>query len=392
MAAVAGVLLMGKAAGRFSSQTLTDLSMGRLTEPGPFLANALIQVPRQLLLLWMPHRQSPEYALHDVGPGDPAVVLGGLLLLVWALAAVLLVRRRPLIGFAAAWTLVTWLPTANLIPLGPFFVAERYLYVASWGVCLLIALALTRLAAWRAPVAYLISMMLIGAATLQSRAYLSVWRDDAVLWQTALDHGQPSHRAHAVLGTLAYGAGDLATAVDQLQRAHELVPAGLETRIKLMIALADAGRFQDALVHARQVSSALPGQADANRILGMAALLAADHRTAADRFTRYLDSRPEDVDALNNLAWLLAASPDDSLRDGPRALLLAGRACSLGKRQDANHLATLSMALAENGKFAEALAVLDEAGARVGGQDRLVAFIDALRRRYRAGQPYRAGR
>ena len=44
------------------------------------------------------------------------------------------VRRS--LAFAVAWTVAMYPPPANVVPLGPHFVAERYLYVPSFGACL----------------------------------------------------------------------------------------------------------------------------------------------------------------------------------------------------------------------------------------------------------------
>jgi tetratricopeptide (TPR) repeat protein len=59
--------------------------------------------------------------------------------------------------------------------------------------------------------------------------------------------------------------------------------------------------------------------------------------------------------AYNNLAWLLAVSPDANLRDGQKAVLYAKRACELGKYEEPHALGTLAAAYAETGDFKEAI-------------------------------------
>jgi len=56
----------------------------------------------------------------------------------------------------------------------------------------------------------------------------------------------------------------------------------------------------------------------------------------------------------NNLAWLLATSPDASIRDGNRAIELAKEAVRLSRSKDPNYLRTLAAAFAEAGHFGEA--------------------------------------
>lgn len=57
---------------------------------------------------------------------------------------------------------------------------------------------------------------------------------------------------------------------------------------------------------------------------------------------------------LNNLAWVLATSPKDDVRNGKRALELATRACELTEYKEAHILSTLAATYAETGDFEKA--------------------------------------
>ena len=59
---------------------------------------------------------------------------------------------------------------------------------------------------------------------------------------------------------------------------------------------------------------------------------------------------------LNNLAWILAASADPQVRNGPEAVLLAERACKLTDYKKPLLVGTLAAAYAEAGRFPEAVA------------------------------------
>jgi tetratricopeptide (TPR) repeat protein len=58
---------------------------------------------------------------------------------------------------------------------------------------------------------------------------------------------------------------------------------------------------------------------------------------------------------LNNLAWVLATSPDDSLRNGKRSIELATEAASLSDYKEPYILSTLAAAYAEAGDFEAAI-------------------------------------
>jgi urease accessory protein UreF len=61
------------------------------------------------------------------------------------------------------------------------------------------------------------------------------------------------------------------------------------------------------------------------------------------------------VDAQNSLAWILAASPDALIRNGPKALNLAQRAQQLLGKSNPKILRTLAASYAESGRFQEAI-------------------------------------
>lgn len=64
---------------------------------------------------------------------------------------------------------------------------------------------------------------------------------------------------------------------------------------------------------------------------------------------------PKHARALSNLGWILATCPEESLRNGKRAVELATKACQLTKFKEPNYLDALAAACAEAGDFAQAI-------------------------------------
>jgi tetratricopeptide (TPR) repeat protein len=86
------------------------------------------------------------------------------------------------------------------------------------------------------------------------------------------------------------------------------------------------------------------GRSDAEISIG-------DHKAALADLEKALTLAPDDTGVLNNLAWLLATSPDDALRDGKRAIELANKACEETKWEQAHIISTLAAGYAETGDF-----------------------------------------
>lgn len=64
---------------------------------------------------------------------------------------------------------------------------------------------------------------------------------------------------------------------------------------------------------------------------------------------------PDNPQVINNLAWLLATCPDDSIRNGKRAVELAKKADELSRGAHWPTVGTLAAAYAESGDFEQAL-------------------------------------
>ncbi len=76
---------------------------------------------------------------------------------------------------------------------------------------------------------------------------------------------------------------------------------------------------------------------------------------AGEDFAQAVRLAPADSGAHNSLAWHLATCPEERLRDGPKGLEHASRACELTHWKNAGMLDTLAAAHAECGQFPEAI-------------------------------------
>lgn len=96
---------------------------------------------------------------------------------------------------------------------------------------------------------------------------------------------------------------------------------------------------------------------------------------------------PRFAGALNDLAWLRATCPDESIRDAGEAVELARKACELTSNENVECLDTLAAALAADGQFQEAVEVQTRAIAQMEPE-----AADAAQKRlllYRNGEAFR---
>jgi tetratricopeptide (TPR) repeat protein len=131
-----------------------------------------------------------------------------------------------------------------------------------------------------------------------------------------------------------------------------------------------------------------PGLADAYANLGVALSQKKETKAAVDAWQKALEINPDQVYVLNNLAWLLAASPDPAWRDGARAEALARHACQL-TGGNPMMLRTLAAAYGREGSYELAAATAKRALELAVAQknDGLAATLETEITRYEANTP-----
>jgi Flp pilus assembly protein TadD len=196
-------------------------------------------------------------------------------------------------------------------------------------------------------------------------------------------------QAHCNLGRVLSLQGKFAEADEQFQAALRIKPKDAEIRRSYASALEEQGKKEEAVTQLRELLK-LKNDPEAQAEFATLLYQTAHFREAAAEYRQALAAKPDQPEALNNLAWLLATSPDNALRDGEDAVRFAEAGCRLTGYQQAPMLGTLAAAYAEAGRFTEAAATAQKAIelARAGGDSRFAAVNEQLLRLYRAGKPY----
>jgi len=133
-----------------------------------------------------------------------------------------------------------------------------------------------------------------------------------------------------------------------------------------------------------------PGLAEARYALAEALIAQGNHPEAVDTLVTGLELDARDSRCSMLLAWELSTAPQDTLRDGARALQL-GRAAYESEPGNPRAADVYAAALAESGQFARAVDIANKAMDLIGYLDRQ-DYAEEIRRRrdgYQRSQPYR---
>ena len=155
--------------------------------------------------------------------------------------------------------------------------------------------------------------------------------------------------------------------------------------------MAGRGRFDEAIGHFEKGLTINPNDAEMRKNLGLVrSQLEALMNSLAQR-REQLRLHPDDLTLVNDTAWLLATNPNASIRNGAEAVELAQRAMHLGEGREPAILGTLAAALAETGRFPEAVETARKALALATQQNNqsLAESIKVKLPLYEAGTPFR---
>lgn len=191
-------------------------------------------------------------------------------------------------------------------------------------------------------------------------------------------------QVHKLAGRTAEAeqAVDRALAIDRASAEFWLLKGELLLTRGALPPAIDA--IDQCLAHAPATNRAQIARSAANVLYRQNAI------AAAVRFLRVsLESRFEAATA-STLAWILATSRDESVRDGKTAVAI-GRRVAAENPDSPAAVTALAAAFAETGAFSEAIASATRALelARAAGNASMAAGAEAQLRAYQAGQPWR---
>jgi tetratricopeptide (TPR) repeat protein len=341
----------------------------------------------------------------DLGPSYPFVFhrpkweLAGIALVLLGISvlAVRFRKSRPywLVGWL--WFVGMLFPTLNLIYGGAQPMADRYMYLPSIGLFILICWDASDLAglwpAGRVVLGCLCGLALAGCC-IASSLQLQYWRNERTIVSRIADP-EFNFMGHANYAEFLMRRNELPAAQAECQKAISIMPGYAPLHAELGDIFIEEGKFDDAIEKFRFVlkldprmvgihlpwGRALLGQKhvdaavsefktligaeprnfEAHKYLGDAFAISGKTGAAVEEFRRSLALQPYQPELLNNLAWILATDAHPEIRNGPDAVKLAANACALTRGTQPLFLGTLAAAYAEDRRFDDAVSAAQKA-------------------------------
>ncbi len=129
----------------------------------------------------------------------------------------------------------------------------------------------------------------------------------------------------------------------------------LQLRNLMAEQLAKHGRIPQAVEQFKELLRITPGNYRLHYNLGLLYHRQNRFEKTISHWDRVLKLKPDHIQTLNSLAWILATNSQPQYRDPQRAVQLAQKASKLTDFNDPTHLDTLAAAQAANGQFKAAV-------------------------------------
>ena len=390
------------------------------------VANALWAYERYISKTFWPADLSIFYPCPQHWPVG-LVIGAALLLAIWSGLLIWRARQNSYLFVGWFWFLGTLIPTIGLVQVGSQSMADRYMYIPSVGLFILVAWGINDFLNWR-PYWRRITTFAGGVALagclVGTGIQLSYWQNSIKLFRHAIEVTTDNFVAYTCLGETLNDLGLKKEAMMLCAEAVRIAPNSPVAQYNFGMALLQNNRLDEALAHLDAAARLAPHNSEVQYNLGLFLLLHNKPDEAASHFAATLVERPDFAeahrrlaqalsqqhkskeaifhyhealrfkpdfaDALNELAWILATAPDSGLRSGTEAVQLAKRACELAQNKQAAFLTTLSAAYAETRQFSNAIATVQTAGklAQNAGQKKITAQDGELLKLYQAGYPF----
>ena len=168
-------------------------------------------------------------------------------------------------------------------------------------------------------------------------------------------------QSHNNLGLALQRLGNHDEAIEQLQAAIALDKSYAEAFNNLAAALYEKGQTEEAKSYIDKALKLNPVFAAAYLNLGIFHLRAGEMAAAIRVFRHGLAEAPDHIEISSRLAWVLATTRQEKLRDGNEAIGLAENICKMTSYLIPRNLDVLAAAYAEEGEFEKAVKTVHQA-------------------------------
>jgi tetratricopeptide (TPR) repeat protein len=259
-------------------------------------ANALTSLIVYLQKTFWPTGLGAFYPFPQQIPALKITAAAALILLITAVAAAA-AKRLPFLFVGWFWFGITLLPVIGLLPIGDFAMADRFHYLPSIGLSVILA--------WGAPLTvksdktakiflFALAGVFLSALAVLSYRQTGFWKNDIALFSHTLQVTRNNYLAHLNLGATLAAEGRPREAIAHYNETIRIMPNLAPAYTNRAIALAEIGRYPEAFNDLNRIIRLKPDYAAAYLSRGILYHRLGQESQAIEEFNKAIRLKPDD--------------------------------------------------------------------------------------------------
>jgi tetratricopeptide (TPR) repeat protein len=272
------------------------------------VANALWAYDRYISKTFWPVDLSIFYPHPHYWPVGLAIG-AALLLATWSGLSIWRARPNPYLLVGWFWFLGTLIPTIGLVQVGSQSMADRYMYIPSVGLFILVAWGINDFLNWRPHwrrITTFAGGVALAGCLVCTEIQLSYWQNSIKLFQHAIEVTTDNFVAYTCLGETLSDLGLKKEAMMLCAEAVQISPNSPVAQYNFGMALLQNNRLDEALAHLDAAARLAPHNSEVQYNFGLFLLLHNKPDEAASHFAATLVERPHFAEAHYRLAQALS--------------------------------------------------------------------------------------
>ena len=278
------------------------------------LTNALVSYVKYLLLTFWPNDLGVYYPYTTSGTPAWQIICAAFLLI--GITALCFFQRkiRPYLVVGWLWFLGALVPVIGIVQVGGQTMADRYFYIPSIGLFIVIAFGLADIAETRRLAPSLSAAVASGillALAILTNAQIHRWSNSFTLFKHTLAVTPPNLIIENNLGSALSRSGLHDEAGAHFEKALQIIPAHYDsllydTLLNMGITRFYQNRLPEAIEYCQSALRVRPDAPKAHDLLGMALAMQGHGEAALDEIRHAAELAPNDADIQKDLGVTLA--------------------------------------------------------------------------------------
>ena len=272
------------------------------------VANALWAYERYISKTFWPADLSIFYPYPHHWPAG-LVIGAALLLAIWSGLLIWRARQNPCLFVGWFWFLGTLIPTIGLVQVGSQSMADRYMYIPSVGLFILVVWGFNDFLNWRPHwrrITTFAGGVALAGCLVGTEIQLSYWQNSIKLFRHAIEVTTDNFVAYTCLGETLNDLGLKKEAMMLCAEAARIAPNSPVAQYNFGMALLQNNRLDEALAHLDAAARLAPHNSEVQYNFGLFLLRHNKPDEAASHFAATLVERPDFAEAHCHLAQALS--------------------------------------------------------------------------------------